>query len=116
MTLHDDVGYETGLYTVLRTVEGAYVVGHYVRPAGTGFPVSMSIQPITGRALKDLPEGQHAEDLRIAYTSTRLFTREPGFEPDIVTINGEDWRVSNVEHFEVISGHYRATLERLVTP
>lgn len=80
------------------------------------FYLSAAIYPSGGRFLSDEPEAQSTDESRTCFTSTRLFTREPGFDPDIVVIDGEEWRVDRVEYFGVISSHYRATLIRTEAP
>ena len=79
--------------------------------------VEASVQPMSGRKLADLPEAQHADDVRNLYTMTRLFTREPGFEPDVVTYKGETWRVTQVETWEMDDEtHYECQIERTAVP
>lgn len=79
--------------------------------------VDASVQPMSGRKLADLPEAQHADDVRNLYTLTRLFTREPGFEPDVITYKGETWRVTQVETWEMGGDtHYECQIERTAVP
>lgn len=121
MSLHDETGFQTGLYTVTRTAEGVYDenTGRYTPGAVTTLEISADIQPEGGRLIDDVPETQGSRDeRRTCFTSTKLYTREPGFEPDVVTIDGERWRVDGVIYYGVLSdpGHYRATLVRLEAP
>lgn len=80
------------------------------------FLMNADIQAEGGRTLDDAPEAQVTAETRTCFTSVKLYTREPGFEPDVVLIDGEEWRVDKVEHFPVISGHYRAKLVRMDPP
>lgn len=105
-----------GPYTVTRTAVGTYTNGVYTPGAASTLSVTLSIQPISGRDLHAVPEGQYAEDLRIAYTTTELFTRSPGRDPDVVTIDGEAWTVIDVDRWESSGTYYRAKLARKVTP
>ena len=201
MTLHTEVGFQTGIYRVTRTAAGVRVDGHYVRAgeisatvslvddvadeleiaahglatgagplwltttgvlpgglssgipywvidstddriqlalsradalaivsiditsAGSGtltlenvFLASADVQPATGAHLEDLREGQRSSDIRTAYTDVQLMPRTVDFEPDVVEIGTERFRVDTVEHFTVISGHYRVRLEKETTP
>ena len=76
-----------------------------------------SVQPLSGRKLADLPESQRADDVRNFFTMTRLFTREPGFQPDVVTYKGELWRVASVGTWEMDGEtHYECTIERTAVP
>lgn len=110
--------FTTGTYTVTRRAgTGTTTNGHYTKPTTSTLSVDASVQPITGRALKDLPEGMRAEDVKVLYTATELFTVDSGHgAADVVTIAGEDYRVTKVEPFFVISDHYRVTVERTSVP
>jgi len=106
----------TGTYTVQRYALGTSSSGHYTRATPTTLTISASVQPVTGRALRDLREGQVAGDVKIVYTGTELRTVGPAGEADVIVIDGDHYRVTKVEHFSVISDHYRATVERLEVP
>lgn len=113
--------FNTGLYPVKRYGAGtAGSDGHWTAPAvASTFTIAASVQPVTGRALQDLPEGMRADDVRWIYTNTELRTvaTDGGNDrPDEVTIEGDVYRVFKVEHFRVLSGHYRAQAVRLTTP
>jgi hypothetical protein len=107
-------GFNTGTYSVARPAAGTLdSAGDWVPAAGTTFSIDASVQPLSGRALKDLREGLRSEDVRWVYTNSELRALTAGAGPDVITIDGGHYRVSKVEHFRVISGHYRATVERL---
>lgn len=119
--------FDTGAYTVTRTASAATVddAGHTIPPATTTIPgVIGSVQPVSGRDLRDLKEGQRADDLRWFFTETPLYTTDQNHEhQDFVDIPDEvspsviyRYRVTNVAWFGVISGHYRAKLEKTSTP
>ncbi len=75
------------------------------------------MQPVSGRLLKTLPEGQHADDLRVVYTATALLTRTPTNDPDRITIGAERYDVFKVEQFDHFGEtHYRAFVSRMVQP
>ena len=104
-------------YTVTRTAEGTLSNGRYTPGAETSTSIVAVIQPVNGRDLQALPEAQHSEEIRVCYTATRLYTREPNQDPDIVTIDSEDWEVIRVERWEAWGvNHYRAFLARSETP
>lgn len=103
-------------YQVVRQMPGTYdASGHFVPPA-MGMPKNFtaSIQPLSGRQLASLPEGQSAEDTRVVYTTFELRTRGPANAPDIVLYNDEQWRVYQVLPWEGLSGspHYVAYIAR----
>lgn len=112
-------GFNTGTYTVTRSTPGAVTLGRPAAPTTTTLPIAASIQPLTGRALKDLPEGKRAEDYRWVFTETRLYALDPvaNVLEDMIDIPGEGtFRVNEVEYFGVISKHYRAKIERVSVP
>ncbi len=113
-----------GPYTVTRRAAGSYVDGHYVAATGTtSFTAAGSLQPLPdgsapvgGRQLMDLPEGQRGDDVRVLYTLVALHSREVG-DPDIITIDGENYVVIRVERFDAFGDtHYRCYLSRVVRP
>ncbi len=111
--------FKTGDYTVTRRAAETYVAG--IRTPAGGFPttfsIEASIQPVTGRDLRSLPEGQHADDTKIVFTVTELKTRSPSSEPDVITYKGEPWQVIRVEDWEHWgSTHYRCMMARRSNP
>ena len=116
----------TGTYQVTRPAIGTWVDGHYVNEgAPSTFPIDASVQPMSGRDLRDLPEGMHAEDVRRLWTRTELRTASTQIgasssnassEPDVVSIDGEDYRVVRVEHFAILDDFYRVLVARLGAP
>jgi hypothetical protein len=108
--------YNTGTYTVKRYANGTNANGHYTPATPTTITIKASVQPLSGRDLKDLPEGQRADDLRTLYTTTRLYTVSANGNPDVITIEGDRYRVTKVEYFGILSGHYRVLCERLEVP
>ncbi len=103
-------------YTVIRKAPGVYNSdGVYAESTGDPeLPFVASIQPLSGRQLAALPEGQSAADTRIVYTTFELRTRTPLSAPDIVIYKGENWRVIQVSEWEGLSGgpHYVALIAR----
>lgn len=78
----------------------------------TSFMMAASVRPVQGSLLKDLPEGQSVEDSSVVFTLLPLYTKTPDYEPDVVTIDGYDERITKVAFYR-ISGFYRAYSERL---
>ena len=102
------------VYVVTRAAAGAYTAGRLVAGAITTASMMAVIQPVSGRLLEALPEGQSADDTRVVYTQYALRTRTPAGAPDRVTIAGEYYAVYQVELWEKLSGtpHYRAFVVR----
>jgi len=81
------------------------------------FSIVASVQPVTGRELKDVPEGQRGDEVRVIYTQTELHMRKAGFQPDVVTLDGEPYEVYKVERFDAFGDtHYRAYAARTKSP
>lgn len=80
------------------------------------FLADLSVQPQGGAGLKDLPEGQHTEATFVIWSLVELKDRSPGWEPDVIEINGELWRVQSLDYYGILSSHWKATVERMTTP
>lgn len=106
--------HKTGDYTVTRRAAGTVVAGRPVAGATTTLSaVPMSIQPVTGRALVDAPEGRRADEMRLVLCAIELFTVQPGNESDLITYRGESWEVIKSEFWEHWgTSHCRAYIAR----
>lgn len=119
MSLRSVIGvFATGNYQVTRRAAGTMLFGRYLPGSAITIDISASVQPVTGRQLRTLPEGQSASETRVIYTTTELKTRTPTTEPDRIRINGEAWDVINVEVWDGNSGspHYVAMAARQAIP
>lgn len=104
---------QTGTYTVTRRAAGAYVDGRYQPGATSTVEIVASVQPVTGRTLQDLPEGQRGEETRVVYTETEIRSHGPGIEPDRITLDGETWICIRSERWQGLGGtHWRAYFQR----
>lgn len=122
MTIHSEVGLSTGAYVVTRAGAITIVNGRAVRASPTTFLIEATEYPGSGDQETDEPEGQQVVETRSLNTDTPLFCATPtppdadtgyGREADLVEIEGDQWVVSSVKHFKIISGHYTVTVERL---
>lgn len=105
----------TGTYTVTRTPARNYTAGVLDAPTGqTTFSVIASAQPPTGRDLQQLPDGVRADEVRIVYAREELKTTEPGYEPDTISIDGNDYEVFRVETWQAFGEAHRRTWTRRV--
>lgn len=105
--------FNTGTYTVTRQAEGEWVLGRWEAGDGTPLSIDASVQPMTGELAEELPEGIDISDTRVIYTGSQLFPpKDPesadGAGADRIDIDGQVFRIYKVEHFKVISNHYRA--------
>ncbi len=106
-----------GPFTVTRTEAGEREKGRYTPGDDDTFTIVASVQPVGGRELRDLPEGQRADETRVIYTLTELRTRQGETEPDVITLDGQPWTVIRVERFDSFGEtHYRAYASRTERP
>ena len=112
--------FATGTYTVNRRAVGALDgEGIYVPASPSTFSIEASIQPVTGRDLKAMPDGRHAEELRVVYTITELVTVDPTHGiGDVITYKSEAWEVVKAEIWPDLNGgeFCRAYIARQVVP
>lgn len=105
--------FKTGDYEVIRYGAPTFEYGIAVPPSSTIVEIEACVQPVSGRLLKLLPEGQKPEETKVIWTTTELFTRGSVHEPDKIIIRGEFYKVFRVDHFEAFGGdtsgdHFRA--------
>lgn len=109
--------FATGTYTVTRTAAGGNTAGRYTAGATSTFSIVASVQPVTGRYLRVLAEGQRADEARLIFTSTELRTRTPTNEPDLLAVDGETWEVFRVNRWQHLGEtHYVVMASRKVVP
>ena len=85
--------------TVRRYEPGAYVEAKWVDGAFAEFETIMSIQPLNGKDLLNLPEAQRAKNLMKGYASVELKTVDEaaGRRADQVLYQGQWFAVQRVE-------------------
>lgn len=107
--------FPTGEYSVKRTNEGTYVNGDYVPGAEETLTIVAGIQPLTGRELQNLRRGITATEVRVVYTNRELIALDEtaGIVPDIITVDGDEWRVFKCERFRILANRWRAYIERV---
>jgi hypothetical protein len=102
--------FATGTYTVTRrTVAGTGYDSSGVKTAPTTatFSISGLFHPAAGRDLQRLPEGMRTREVRVLLTPTLLRGAGGGFEPDLITADGDTWEVSMVERYAEIANYWR---------
>lgn len=102
------------LLTVTRTAAGTYVDGVWTPGATSTFGIEGSLQPMSGRELLLLPEGERAAARWKLYTETALLTADEAAqtEADRVSWNGRSLvvvRVNDYSHVGMLE-HYRCEL------
>lgn len=107
----------TGTYVVTRTASGTRTLGRYSPGAVTTFSVNLGVEPATGRQLRDLPEGRRGDEALMIFSPVELKTEMPGFEPDQVSYQGEQWAVVTSRRWEGFSEvHYEVMAQRAPSP
>ena len=97
-------------YQIRRRATGAMVEGKYTPGSPTMLPVRGSLQPLGGRELLRLPEGERSTERRIFFTTTKLFA---GPVPDELLAGDETWEVEGFEDWTAYGGFYRFTLAKV---
>ena len=106
-----------GPLTVTRQTAGGYTDGIYAPDTTSTLPIIACVQPLGGRTLRSLAEGEAAVETRELDTVTELFTRTATREPDLVAIDGEAWQVAKVARWQSFGTvHYHVTVSRRVLP
>lgn len=105
------------LYTLRRQCkEGSYINGRWTPTESVkDIAIKASIQPIDGKTLQMLPEGERTAEMRKLFTTTKLLTvQEVGQKnADTVLIDGCCWEVQRVEQWDPLLGHYKAIISRM---
>lgn len=95
-------------YIVTRRKTGTIQNGRNVPGGHSTLEIVASVQPASGRDLLRLPEERRATETRVIFTATQLLVGGQGaaFEADLVTIDGVQWEIQNVENWP--GGYTRA--------
>lgn len=100
--------------TVTRRAAGSYVAGVWTPGATSTLTVEGSLQPMTGRELLLLPEGERTRARWKLYTETELRTADETTttEADRVSWNGRSLVVVRVQDYSHVGllPHYRCEL------
>ncbi len=99
--------FRTGTYVVTRYGPETYVGGVLVPdPAPVTFPIVASVLPVTtkfsnyGLEVQARAEGEHARHTRAIYTVTELKTRDGDGAGDMIVIDGDVFRVTDVKFWQ----------------
>lgn len=106
----------TGTYMVTRPEAPTLVAGRVVpATASAPFATTGSMQPLSGRDLQRLPEGDRATEQLWYFTTTRLQTAEvdTGQVADVVDVDGEAYEVQTVENWQASGNFFKARLSKV---
>lgn len=86
-------------YQVTRSGGGEYVKGEWVEIAQQTLQIVASIQPLSGREIERLPEGDRIRESKKGYfvEAVRPSSEITGAAADLVLIEGKQFQVYNVE-------------------
>ncbi len=110
MSLLDSIyGFQTGTYTVTRRAEGTWTDGIYIpNPTTTTLAIRGVVQPareiqrvVGGRDMREREQNQYVDDVQVIHTDTEIWTRKPGYDPDMITVDGGQWHVIRVEKWTI---------------
>ena len=104
----------TGTYTVTRTAPNTYDSnGRLVAGSTSSIFVVASVQPLFGRDLQQLPEGQHTSDMKAVYCATELKTQGSAQAADLIAIGGETYQVQKVENWSDSGNYFKALVAKV---
>lgn len=108
--------FATGVYEVTRATEGTYDEnGRLVAGVESSFEVEGVLTALSGDDLQVAASAEHADETRVLYTTTELYTRTRTHEPDRVSALGSTWEVFRVERRDAFGDtHYKVYLSRLL--
>jgi len=80
---------------------GSYVNGVFVEGSTTSISATISMQPLNGRELLNIPEAQRNREFLKGYSSVQLYTVElsPSQKADVITYRGNQYEVQSVEEW-----------------
>lgn len=81
---------------------GSYVNGTYVPGSTNSIDIVMSVQPLNGKELMILPEGERTKNYVRGYTDTQLYTAQQSDskKADRVSVDDVVYEVQKVEKWE----------------
>lgn len=70
-------------------------------------------QPLTGRDLQNLADGEHVRDYRVTWSATVLNPRVGTRDSDRIVYQGSEYKVISVNNRDVLGGFYKAIIRRI---
>lgn len=108
--------FKTGTYSVTRSsAAGTYTAGRLVAPATSVISVDACVQPIDGRDLQKLPEGERVREPKTIYSVDELKTRgsNGGNAADVITIDGDLYEVIKVQRWAELGNYWKSIALKL---
>ena len=108
---------KNGTYTVTRSTPGAVTNGRKSASSSSTFTIEASEQPLSGRDLRALPEGERTDDKIKLYTETELRTRTGTHEADTIVIGSYTYKVITVQTWNGLGSiYYKAIISKVGAP
>lgn len=98
--------------TVIRHGSGAWSGPEYTEGSETELDIRMSVQPLTGKELMNLPEAQRTKRMIKGYTDTELMTANEATKQkaDTVIYNNTTFEVQTVERWRGDMNYFKVML------
>ncbi len=96
--------------TLHRRAVGTRSEGRYTPGAAVDSIIYASVQPLSGRELERLPEGERQKHSVKVYTETELRTSDQAADTlaDLLVINSGTFKVLRVDRWSAVIPHYEA--------
>lgn len=93
---------------VTRRGPGQWLDGHYEPGQLETITIDCNVQPLNGREVEQLPEGEREKEQKWVWTQTGLVIG------DVVCYKGEKYEVQRVEDWTIFCiSHYKARMTRM---
>lgn len=98
--------------TLTRYAAGSWVSGNYVEGAGTDSTIRMSVQPLSGKDLLNLPEAQRTRRWMKGYTATAMMVCSESSKQraDRVAYDDTVFEVQTVERWRGDLNHFKVLM------
>lgn len=98
-------------YTVTRTTDNTIdSSGYAVEGTTSTLTISAVVQPLSGRELRRLDDGQRTTERLEVHTTTQLKVQG---EPDKISIDGKSWQVESLENWSALGNFWRAVVRKI---
>lgn len=104
--------FNTGTYAVTRSAAAAaYTAGRYGAPSTSTLQVPACVQPIDGRDLQKLSEGERVREPKTIYSAVEL-KNTPG-AADVISIDGDSYEVIKVQRWAELGNYWKCIALKL---
>ena len=87
---------------------GTYVDGEWVPSLAASAPIRIiAPQPVSGKDLEQLPQGEHTKNFRVSWTKETVKTREYLQDGDRVDIDGATYKIFNTNDRRILGAYFK---------